>query len=82
MKVEMYCVKCRSRKTDPNAQSVTMKNGKPAVKGICPDRGTGMYKIGLAGSAGMEQMTELQEDLARAATAKRLEEYLYYKSLK
>lgn len=44
----MYCVKCRAKKEDPNAQAVTMKNGKPAMKGKCPDCGTGMYKIGKA----------------------------------
>jgi RNase P subunit RPR2 len=42
----MYCVKCRAKKEDPNAVKVTMKNGKPAMKGKCPTCGTGMYKIG------------------------------------
>ena len=42
----MYCVKCRSKREDPNAQAVTMKNGKKALKGKCPICGTGMYKIG------------------------------------
>jgi RNase P subunit RPR2 len=42
----MYCVKCRSKRDDPNAQEVTMKNGKKALKGKCPTCGTGMYKIG------------------------------------
>jgi hypothetical protein len=45
---EMYCVKCRAKRDDPNAQAVTMKNGKPAMKGKCPVCGTGMYKIGKA----------------------------------
>jgi len=43
---EMYCVKCRAKREDPAAQAVTMKNGKPAMKGKCPTCGTGMYKIG------------------------------------
>lgn len=43
---EMYCVKCRAKREDPNATKVTMKNGKPAMKGKCPTCGTGMYKIG------------------------------------
>ena len=42
----MYCVKCRAKREDPNAQKVTMKNGKAAMKGKCPVCGTGMYKIG------------------------------------
>ena len=44
----MYCVKCRAKRDDPNAQRVTMKNGKAAMKGKCPVCGTGMYKIGAA----------------------------------
>ena len=42
----MYCVKCRAKKDDPNPQKVTMKNGKPALKGKCPSCGTTMFKIG------------------------------------
>ncbi|KKT75573.1 MAG: hypothetical protein UW69_C0014G0007 [Microgenomates group bacterium GW2011_GWA2_44_7] len=45
---KMYCVKCRASREDPNPQKVTMKNGKPALKGKCPVCGTGMYKIGAA----------------------------------
>jgi len=45
---EMYCVKCRAKREDPDATPVTMKNGKPAMKGKCPTCGTGMYKIGKA----------------------------------
>lgn len=44
----MYCVKCREKRDDPDAVEVTMKNGKPAMKGTCPVCGTGMYKIGKA----------------------------------
>ena len=46
IKTDMYCVKCRAKREDPNATKVTMKNGKPAMKGKCPTCGTGMYKIG------------------------------------
>ena len=42
----MYCVKCRAKREGKDAQEVTMKNGKPAMKGKCPVCGTGMYKIG------------------------------------
>jgi len=44
----MYCVKCRAKREDANAQAVTMKNGKPAMKGKCPVCGTAMFKIGKA----------------------------------
>ena len=29
-----------------NPQKVTMKNGKPAIKGTCPEHGTTVYRIG------------------------------------
>jgi RNase P subunit RPR2 len=44
--VEGYCVKCKSRREMKNAKSVTMKNGKPATEGVCPECGTKMFKIG------------------------------------
>ena len=46
--MEAYCVKCKAKKERKDAQAVTMKNGKPATKGICPDCGTRMYRIGKA----------------------------------
>ena len=46
--VEAYCLKCRTQREMKDATAVTMKNGKPATKGVCPVCGTGMYKIGKA----------------------------------
>jgi RNase P subunit RPR2 len=46
MATEAYCVKCRAKKTMKDEKAVTMKNGKPATQGICPDCGTKMFKIG------------------------------------
>ena len=40
-----YCVKCRKESEMADAKQVTMKNGRPAVKGKCIKCGTGMYKI-------------------------------------
>jgi len=40
-----YCVKCRAKTEITQAQKVTMKNGRPAIKGKCVKCGTGMYKI-------------------------------------
>lgn len=42
---EGYCVKCKAKKEMAEAEKVTMKNGRNAMKGKCPDCGTGMYKI-------------------------------------
>lgn len=44
--MEGYCVKCRGKKEMQGAQEITMKNGKPASTGTCPDCGTKMFKIG------------------------------------
>jgi len=40
-----YCVKCKSKKEIKDAQKVTMKNKRQALKGKCCDCGTGMYRI-------------------------------------
>ena len=44
--VQAYCVKCKAKKEMKDAEAVTMKNGKPATKGICTDCSTKMYTIG------------------------------------
>ncbi|MBR4749531.1 MAG: hypothetical protein IK083_08185 [Abditibacteriota bacterium] len=46
--MEAYCVKCKAKKEIKNPKEVTMKNGKPAVTGKCPDCGTKMFRIGKA----------------------------------
>jgi DNA-directed RNA polymerase subunit RPC12/RpoP len=45
---QAYCVKCRKKVEIKNAQSVTLKNGKPATKGECPSCGTKVFRIGKA----------------------------------
>jgi nitrate/TMAO reductase-like tetraheme cytochrome c subunit len=40
-----YCVKCKTMKEMKEEQKVVMKNKRQAVKGKCPDCGTGMYRI-------------------------------------
>ena len=46
--VEAYCVKCRAKREMSDAEATTLKNGKPATKGKCPECGTGMFRIGKA----------------------------------
>jgi len=41
-----YCVKCREKRDMKDPEVVTLKNGKPACKGICPTCGTKMFRIG------------------------------------
>ena len=40
-----YCVNCKAKVEIKNPQRVTMKNGRPAMKGKCSVCGTGVYKI-------------------------------------
>ena len=44
--VEAYCMKCKTKREMNNPQKVTMKNGRPATKGKCPECETGMFRIG------------------------------------
>jgi len=43
---EGYCVKEKKKIEIKDPEQVTMKNGRPAVKGTCPDCGTKVFKIG------------------------------------
>jgi RNase P subunit RPR2 len=40
-----FCVKCKKPQEMKDAQNVTLKNGRIAVKGKCPTCGTSMFKI-------------------------------------
>jgi len=48
---EAYCVKCRQKREIKDAQQVTMQNGRPATKGVCPVCGTAMFRIGAGAGA-------------------------------
>ena len=41
-----YCVKCRESREMRSTQAITMKNGRPATQGVCPNCGTKMFRIG------------------------------------
>ena len=43
--INMYCVKCRAKREGKNQESVTMKNGKKAMRAVCEVCGTKMFKI-------------------------------------
>jgi DNA topoisomerase I len=42
-----YCVKCRATRSVAEAQAVFMANGRPATRGVCPECGAGLFKIGV-----------------------------------
>ena len=43
-----YCLKCRESREIQNSEQVTMKNGRPAIRGKCGECGTTMFRIGEA----------------------------------
>ena len=43
--MEGYCLKCKAKKEMKDTSEITMKNGRKAMKGKCPDCDTGMFKI-------------------------------------
>ena len=43
--MEAYCVKCKAKREMQDGQETTMKNGRKAMKGKCPECGTGMFRI-------------------------------------
>jgi len=43
---QAYCFKCRAKREIRNPQNVTLKNGRPAIRGTCPVCGTKVFRIG------------------------------------
>ncbi len=42
--MEAYCLKCK-KTVDAEGEVVTMKNGRPAFKGVCPNCKTKVFKF-------------------------------------
>ena len=40
-----YCMKCKKQQTVKDGETVTMKNGRKALKGKCTVCGTSVYKM-------------------------------------
>ena len=43
-----YCMKCRQKRDIREPRSVILKNGRPAIQGVCPVCGTKVFRIGKA----------------------------------
>lgn len=43
--MQAYCVKCKAKRDIDSPEEVIMKNGRKAMKGKCPECGTGVFKI-------------------------------------
>ena len=46
--VEIYCLKCCAKAGSRDAEQVSLKNGRPALRAVCTVCGTGKYRIGSA----------------------------------
>ncbi|MDA0988587.1 MAG: DUF5679 domain-containing protein [Chloroflexi bacterium] len=44
--MEAYCFKCRDKREIKDPQQVTLKNGRSATQGGCPQCGTKVFRIG------------------------------------
>jgi len=40
--MDAFCVKCKAKREIQEGQKVTMKNGRPVMKGKCPNCGPGL----------------------------------------
>jgi hypothetical protein len=43
---QAYCVKDKEKVEIKDPKNITMKNGKPAIQGVCPKCGTKVFRIG------------------------------------
>ncbi len=41
-----YCMKCKTKVEIKNPKQITLKNGRPAVQGVCSVCGTKVFRIG------------------------------------
>ncbi len=44
--MQAYCFKCKTKREIKNPEKVTLKNRRPATKGVCPSCGTKVFRIG------------------------------------
>jgi hypothetical protein len=44
--MKAYCFKCKKLQEIKNPEQVTLKNGRPAVKGVCSVCGTKLFRMG------------------------------------
>jgi len=44
--MKAYCFKCKKLQEINKPEQVTLKNGRPAVKGVCSVCGTKLFRMG------------------------------------
>lgn len=45
-KLQAYCVKCKTKRDMQDQQAVYTKTGAPATRGVCPECGTNLFRMG------------------------------------
>lgn len=45
-KLQAYCVKCKTKRDMQEPQAVYTKTGAPGTKGVCPECGTNLFRMG------------------------------------
>ena len=68
---EGYCVKCKAKRPIKGEQQVTMKNGRPAIKGTCSVCGTKMFKIGGGPSKALKKGKTISKPKSKAKPRRR-----------
>ncbi len=43
--MDAYCFRCRAKREISSPQQVTLKNGRPATQGACPQCGAKVFRI-------------------------------------
>lgn len=44
--MEAYCVKCKTKREVKDPQAIFMQSGAPATRGVCPECGTRLFRMG------------------------------------
>jgi len=44
-RIQAYCVRCRAKREMKNPRAITMRNGRPAIQGVCSVCGSKMFRI-------------------------------------
>ena len=45
IRMSAYCFRCRTKRVISNPQQVTLKNGRLATRGVCPNCGTKVFRM-------------------------------------
>src|SRR5947208_3268676 len=67
---EAYCFKCKTKRVLQNPQAVFLANGTPALRGVCPECGAVLTRIGKTPAHEGLQVPEIVRDTVKKAPAR------------